>query len=147
MSHKPPTTLLTARRQKESSSDSNCKRENVHAWLSSKPNLMTNCEKPFCAARDPTRADIWAECLSCSGDLDVVKGKANGLAQPGVIVQQGQSVVWVSFSSRVYRVAPEHLRCLSTEKPRITLKPCPMEICRFHLGPKDHGKGLFNMKI
>ena len=30
-----------------------------------------------------------------------------------VIVQEGQHVVWISFSSRVYRVAPEHIRCLS----------------------------------
>jgi hypothetical protein len=39
------------------------------------------------------------------------KGQWIGPAR--VIVQEGQSVVWVSFSSRVYRVAPEHLRCLS----------------------------------
>ena len=30
-----------------------------------------------------------------------------------VIIQESEHVVWLSFSSRVYRVAPEHVRCLS----------------------------------
>lgn len=30
-----------------------------------------------------------------------------------VIIQESDSVLWLSFSSRVYRVAPEHVRCLS----------------------------------
>ena len=30
-----------------------------------------------------------------------------------VIIQESESVLWLSFSSRVYRVAPEHVRCLS----------------------------------
>jgi hypothetical protein len=38
-----------------------------------------------------------------------------------VIVQEGQHVVWISFSSRVYRVAPEHIRCLSEREASASL--------------------------
>ena len=38
-------------------------------------------------------------------------GQWHGPAQ--VIIQESQSIIWISFSSRVYRVAPEHVRTLS----------------------------------
>ena len=40
-----------------------------------------------------------------------IKGKWHGPAR--IIFQESENVIWISFSSRVYRVAPEHVRFLS----------------------------------
>ena len=58
-----------------------------------------------------------------------------------VIVQEGPHVVWVSFSSRVYRVAPEHIRCLSEREASASLDVMSQGDMSFP--PKDPGKGVF----
>eukprot|EP00435_Cladocopium_sp_Y103_P052434 s764_g16.t1 len=58
-----------------------------------------------------------------------------------VIIQESQSVVWISHASRVYRVAPEHVRCLSEREASISLDAMAQEPMAMPM--KAHGKGVF----
>eukprot|EP00435_Cladocopium_sp_Y103_P017306 s4178_g4.t1 len=58
-----------------------------------------------------------------------------------VIIQESSHVVWISHSSRVYRVAPEHVRTLSEREAAqygSHLETGPIEPL-----PKDAGRGVF----
>ena len=58
-----------------------------------------------------------------------------------VIVQEGDSIVWVSHASRVYRVAPEHVRSLSE---REALSQASILSQGTMSSPfSNHGKGVF----
>ena len=58
-----------------------------------------------------------------------------------VIIQESQNVVWISHSSRVYRVAPEHVRLLSekeaAENSVVLRESTPMSM------PRETGRGVF----
>lgn len=58
-----------------------------------------------------------------------------------VIIQESQSVVWVTHASRVYRVAPEHLRCLSEREAAQSLDHMSQE--PIQMPYKTMGKGVF----
>ena len=58
-----------------------------------------------------------------------------------VIIQESESVLWLSFSSRVYRVAPGHVRCLSEREASSCLDQMasgPMPV-----PTSDQGIGVF----
>ena len=58
-----------------------------------------------------------------------------------VIVQESEHVVWISFASRVYRVAPEHVRSLSEREPEQCLESAGRESMEI---PKKVGnRGVF----
>eukprot|EP00435_Cladocopium_sp_Y103_P033655 s328_g8.t1 len=58
-----------------------------------------------------------------------------------VIIQENQSVVWVSHASRVYRVAPEHVRSLSENEAASSLESMLHE--PMTMPEKSHGRGIF----
>ena len=58
-----------------------------------------------------------------------------------VIIQENQEVVWISHSSRVYRVAPEHVRTLSEREAAASLDSMSTE--PLNMPMRDHGKGIF----
>ena len=58
------------------------------------------------------------------------RGEANGswVGPMRVVVQEGHSVVWVTWGHKLYRVAPEHLRPLSAvEEHRMTQSSSPTD--------------------
>ena len=58
-----------------------------------------------------------------------------------VIVQEAEHVIWVSFASRVYRVAPEHVRVLSEREAGEQLSN--MSKSDMSMPLKEVGKGVF----
>ena len=56
----------------------------------------------------------------------------------------GQNVVWVAFSSRLYRVAPEHIRLLSKREAAASLDSLAQGDMPFP--PKDQGEGVFRFE-
>ena len=58
-----------------------------------------------------------------------------------VIVQEADHVIWISHASRVYRVAPEHVRVLSEREASNQLDA--MDKCDLPMPPKESGKGVF----
>jgi hypothetical protein len=67
------------------------------------------------------------------------RGQWHGPAR--VIIQESDHVVWISFSSRVYRVAPEHIRSLSLHEAQQSMEQ--LATSRMDFPDKDHGKGVF----
>eukprot|EP00435_Cladocopium_sp_Y103_P029622 s3705_g7.t1 len=68
-----------------------------------------------------------------------VKGQWHGPAR--IIIQESDHIIWLSHSSRVYRVAPEHVRSLSEREAQQfsdTLEEQSMQ-----QPPKEMGKGVF----
>ena len=58
-----------------------------------------------------------------------------------VIIQESQSVVWVTHASRVYRVAPEHIRSLSKREASLSLDNMAQD--PITMPGKAMGKGVF----
>ena len=58
-----------------------------------------------------------------------------------VIIHESNHVIWISHSSRVYRVAPEHVRSLSEREANQCQSQ--LEIGPMELPAKDKGKGVF----
>ena len=58
-----------------------------------------------------------------------------------VIVQEGDSIVWISHVSRVYRVAPEHVRCLSEREAQNQAEVLSQGTMNSPM--TSHGKGIF----
>ena len=58
-----------------------------------------------------------------------------------IIIQESQSVVWVTHASRVYRVAPEHIRCLSEREASQSLETLARD--PIVMPAKAMGKGVF----
>ena len=68
-----------------------------------------------------------------------VKGQWHGPAR--IIIQESDHLIWLSHSSRVYRVAPEHVRCLSErEAQQVSDSPDQFSMAS---PPKEFGKGVF----
>ena len=71
------------------------------------------------------------------------KGESSGQwhGPARIIIQESQSVVWVTHASRVYRVAPEHIRCLSEREA----SQSPETLARdpIVMPAKVMGKGVF----
>ena len=65
-------------------------------------------------------------------------GKWIGPAQ--VIVQESNTIVWISFVSRVYRVPPEHVRLLSEREAQQFVQSGDHEICKL---PEITKSGIF----
>ena len=68
-----------------------------------------------------------------------IKGKWHGPAR--IIIQESENVIWISFSSRVYRVAPEHVRFLSEREAH--QYSTTLEATNMSPPPKEMGKGVF----
>ena len=70
------------------------------------------------------------------------KGQWTGPAR--IIIQESEHIVWISFASRVFRVAPEHVRLLSereAQQQMPKLSQGPIEPL-----PKTQGRGVFQFE-
>ena len=70
------------------------------------------------------------------------RGQWHGPAR--VIIQESDRVVWISFSSRVYRVAPEHIRSLSLHEVQQSMEQ--LATSRMDFPEKIMVREFFNMK-
>jgi len=68
-----------------------------------------------------------------------IKGKWHGPAR--IIIQESENEIWISFSSRVYRVVPEHVRFLSEREAY--QYSTTLEATKMLPPPKELGKGVF----
>ena len=60
------------------------------------------------------------------------------------IIHESDHVVWLSHSSRVFRVAPEHVRCLSEREA--VMSGSQIDAGMMDVPFKDHGRGVFQFE-
>jgi len=60
------------------------------------------------------------------------------------IIHESDHVVWLSHSSRVFRVAPEHVRCLSEREA--VMSGSQIDAGTMDVPFKDHGRGVFQFE-
>ena len=71
------------------------------------------------------------------------RGEASGQwhGPARTIIHESDHVVWLSHSSRVFRVAPEHVRCLSEREA--VQDGSLLDVDTMNVPLKDHGRGVF----